>query len=153
VSSRCRIPNVRWKFGAEWLCTKSRTRAPKARNMKARGKRKARRPWSKLPKKVRGLKGRDTAVSRPFRAGALFNFCHQGRRASRLPLAFIFRAFGAVIFVQSRFLVSGTVWAKVVHYELRINLDLNEKNHSSFHRLLFGNGCFLGISESFLSGC
>src|ERR687888_615614 len=62
--------------------------------------------WSKLPKKDQGLKGRDTSVLRPFRAGALFNFCHQGRRASRLPLAVIFRAFGAVIQTSSIFVQS-----------------------------------------------
>jgi len=34
-------------------------RAPKARNMKARGKREARRPWSTIKKTHRGLKGRN----------------------------------------------------------------------------------------------
>jgi hypothetical protein len=33
--------------------------APKARNMKARGKREARRPWIKIPKMRAALKGRN----------------------------------------------------------------------------------------------
>ena len=32
---------------------------------------------------------------RPFRAGVNFDLGNEGRRASRLPLAFILRAFGA----------------------------------------------------------
>ena len=64
-------------------------KAPTARNIKARGKRVAKRGASPLViAGPRGLKGRNMQVFRPFRAG-------QGRRASRLPLAFIFRAFGA----------------------------------------------------------
>jgi len=42
--------------------------APKARNMKARGKREARRPWLNTQKALQGLKGRNTAdVLRPGR--------------------------------------------------------------------------------------
>jgi hypothetical protein len=68
--------------------------------MIARGKREARRPWFKYHKACEGLKDRNTHhVLRPFQGSAEFLFFYQGRRASlrsRLPLAIIFRAVGAV---------------------------------------------------------
>jgi hypothetical protein len=71
--------------------------APKARNMKARGKREARRPWF-INMRRSGLKGRNILrVLRPFQGWVEFRFAYQGRRALRLPLAFISRAFGAAL--------------------------------------------------------
>src|SRR6185503_12207823 len=71
--------------------------APTARNMKARGKREARRPWlspsNKGPRPERPKYARSIS---PFQGWGLFLICYQGRRASRLPLAFILRAVGAV---------------------------------------------------------
>jgi len=57
------------------------------------------------------LKGRNITGITPFQGYRAFNSVTQGRRASRLPLAVIFRAVGAVIrvfalFVQSEFLCS-----------------------------------------------
>ena len=67
--------------------------------MKARGKREARRPWIVPKRERRGLKGRNTAASiAAFQALNAFWYLTRGdalRFASRLPLAFIFRAFGA----------------------------------------------------------
>src|SRR5215213_1674910 len=75
-------------------------RAPTARDIKARGKREAKRSASPLvstPTKGLGLKGRNTHRITPF-SGLDLNFdSYQGRRASRLPLAFISRAVGAVL--------------------------------------------------------
>src|SRR5215213_6586924 len=57
-------------------------RAPTARDIKARGKREAKRSASPLvstPTKGLGLKGRNIcAVSRPFRALSEFGFCSRG---------------------------------------------------------------------------
>jgi hypothetical protein len=67
--------------------------------MIARGKREARRPWLGTQKRDEGLKGRNNrAVLRPFRAERKSLIRYQGRRASRLPLAIIFRAVGAVTY-------------------------------------------------------
>ena len=46
-----------------------------------------------------GLKGRNTEAITPFQGWTRFDCFYQGRRASRLPLAFIFRAFGASILI------------------------------------------------------
>src|SRR6185503_2165654 len=64
--------------------------------MKARGKREARRPWSQNPERLRPERPKYTDQFRPFRAGMFFLSFYQGRRASRLPLAFISRAVGAL---------------------------------------------------------
>ena len=61
--------------------------------MKARGKREARRPW--VTTRIRAKACR-AEISTPFQGYGHFHFHNQGRRASRLPLAFIFRAFGAI---------------------------------------------------------
>jgi len=87
--------------GAEYERLDYGLRAPKARNMKARGKREARRPWSSNQERDQGLKGRNIrrGIS-PFQGSTHFFDRIQGRRArfaSRLPLAFIFRAFGAAL--------------------------------------------------------
>src|ERR1051325_7449103 len=81
-------------------CLASPNRAPKARNMKARGKREAKRSASPLVTRNnlnRALKVRNINrnLFRSFRSSTFIAFAYQGRRASRLPLAFIFRAFGA----------------------------------------------------------
>ena len=66
--------------------------------MKARGKRAARRPWLACPREIRGLKGRNTHRQlRPFQGWMRLFVFYQGRRAARLPLAFVLRAFGASI--------------------------------------------------------
>ena len=71
--------------------------APKARHMKARGKCEARRPCytnQTPPSPERGV------IPRVYFGPSGLNgaYCiNQGRRASRLPLAFIFRAFGAAL--------------------------------------------------------
>jgi len=62
--------------------------------MKARGKRAARRPWY-TNQTHPALKGRNTASIPALQALVLHAPGNQGRRASRLPLAFISRAFGA----------------------------------------------------------
>jgi hypothetical protein len=46
-----------------------------------------------------GLKGRNIKRITPFQGSCRFLFWYQGRRASRLPLAIIFRAVGALIHV------------------------------------------------------
>jgi hypothetical protein len=54
-------------------------------------------PGTKI-ERFQALKGRNTgALFRPFRPRILLCMLNQGRRASRLPLAIIFRAFGAVL--------------------------------------------------------
>jgi hypothetical protein len=58
--------------------------------MKARGKREARRPWSNTPNAGQGLKGCNTYYAL-FQGCFKFLFRYQGRRASRLRLAIIFR--------------------------------------------------------------
>ena len=63
--------------------------------MKARGKREARRPWLQLNIKA-ALKGRNPAGYFGPSGLDVVYIINQGRRASRLPLAFIFRTFGAV---------------------------------------------------------
>jgi hypothetical protein len=64
--------------------------------MKARGKCEARRPWLMTPNKDQGLKGRNMHAPNFALSGLDSIDCfYQGRRASRLPLAFIYRAFGA----------------------------------------------------------
>ncbi len=64
--------------------------------MRARGKREARRPGLNTQTKRRGLKGRNIRNRiTPLQGWAPFIFWYQGRRASRLPLAVICRAFGA----------------------------------------------------------
>ena len=74
--------------------------APKARDMKARGKRErseARRPWISFQKKQPSPERAE--IQRLFitalQALNFYFYMDQGRRASRLPLAIIFRAFGA----------------------------------------------------------
>jgi hypothetical protein len=77
--------------------------APKARIMKARGKREARRPWIQNQKALAALKGRHTISA--FQALSRSIYRNQGRRAcfaARLALAFILCAFGAGIFVRLR---------------------------------------------------
>jgi hypothetical protein len=70
--------------------------------MKARGKREARRPWLSPTKRNQGLKGRNIRdCITPF-SGLKLNvdFVTRGdalRFATRLPLASIFRAFGALV--------------------------------------------------------
>jgi len=67
--------------------------------MKARGKREAKRsasPLVRINKDYPALKGRNTSQCiSAFQASILFGCGNQGRRASRLPLAFISRAVGA----------------------------------------------------------
>lgn len=36
-------------------------------------------------------------------------------------------------------------------FQARVDPDLNEKDHSPFHRCLLRNGRFLGVAEGFLS--
>src|SRR4029078_5045581 len=64
-----------------------------------RGKRErseARRPWLEYKKHGRGLKGRNRRRRiTPFQGWVRFLISYEGRRASRLPLAIIFRAFVA----------------------------------------------------------
>jgi hypothetical protein len=62
--------------------------------MKARGKREARRPWYVKQRTSQPYMG---VIFRPFRPYAVLHLRNQGRCASRLPLAFIFRAFGAAL--------------------------------------------------------
>jgi len=69
--------------------------APKARNMIARGKREARRPWLTTALRSRPERPKYNTQFRPFRARTVSWIAYQGRRASRLPLAIIFRAVGA----------------------------------------------------------
>src|SRR6185369_16240921 len=78
------------------------TAAPKARNMTARGKceaKRARRPWKKSKPASSPERAKyDVYLFRPFRPQRLWGVRNKGRRArfaSRLPLAVIFRAFGA----------------------------------------------------------
>ena len=83
--------------------------APKARNMTARGKRRAsdvRRPWFEEINLTRALKVRNIMPNlfRSFRASQSLCFDPRGdapRSARRLPLAVIFRAFGAARFAPS----------------------------------------------------
>jgi hypothetical protein len=73
--------------------------------MKARGKRKAQRSASPLGyriKALQALKGRNTDIS-AFQALSPRLYCNQGRRALRLPLAFIFRAVGAGLLISPTF--------------------------------------------------
>ena len=63
--------------------------------MKARGKREARRPWFMQYASFRPEGPKYTRGIAPFSGLGGVGFMYQGRRASRLPLAFIFRAFGA----------------------------------------------------------
>ena len=63
--------------------------------MKARGKREARRPWLNAVRLVRPEGPKYFAAYYALSGLGLVLFLYQGRRASRLPLAFIFRAFGA----------------------------------------------------------
>ncbi|HSE18843.1 MAG TPA: hypothetical protein VLB46_17425 [Pyrinomonadaceae bacterium] len=70
-------------------------RAPTARYIKAQGKREARRPGFYHKHPEQGLKGRNTQGITPFQGWNVLIVCYQGRRASRLPLAVIFRAVGA----------------------------------------------------------
>ena len=70
--------------------------APKARNMIARGKREARPPWKIIKKVGQGLKGRNNERRiAPLQGWVLIQKFLPGRRAPHLPLAIIFRAFGA----------------------------------------------------------
>src|SRR4026208_2229555 len=69
--------------------------APTARYIKAQGKREARRPGFTTSTRDRGLKGRNTQGITPFQGWNVLIVRYQGRRASRLPLALIFRAVGA----------------------------------------------------------
>jgi hypothetical protein len=64
--------------------------------MKARGKREARRPWFIQDASFRPEGPKYAGGITPLSGLGAFLFVYQGRRASRLPLAFIFRAFGAV---------------------------------------------------------
>src|SRR5215211_1732517 len=74
--------------------------APKARNMKARGKRETRRPWVKRRNDCEALKERNNRHHIPhFQCSPQLVPAHQGRRASRcsaLAPGYQFRAFGAV---------------------------------------------------------
>jgi hypothetical protein len=83
--------------------------APKAQNMKARGKREARRPWF-INMRRSGLKGRNILrVLRPFRAGWNFDLRTRGDALCACPwlsylaplalhhITFISRAFGAAL--------------------------------------------------------
>ena len=77
---------------------RSRRGAPTARNMTARGKREAERSASPLvadKTNVRALKGRNSLRISAFQALISGARANPGRRASRLPWAFIFRAVGA----------------------------------------------------------
>ena len=74
--------------------------APKARNIKARGKRVAKRSASPLVNDKKARRRPDRPKYSPpyyalFMAPSLFYDTIHGRRASRLRLAFIFRAVGA----------------------------------------------------------
>ena len=73
--------------------------------MTAGGKREARRPWITESKGSVALKGRNTCDISAFQASSARAYRNQGRRASRLPLAIIFRAVGALVglFVHSHF--------------------------------------------------
>ncbi len=81
-------------MNATFVCRRLNA-APKARNMIARGKRKGRVAPGTQINPIPALKGRNMLqIFRPFRPDR--TYCvNQGRRASRLPLAFILRAFGA----------------------------------------------------------
>src|SRR6185503_15816223 len=59
--------------------------APKARNMIARGKREARRPWLTTALRSRPERPKYNTQFRPFRARTVSWIAYQGRRASRLP--------------------------------------------------------------------
>jgi len=75
-------------------------RAPKARNMKARGQARSASPLGNKLKTPVALKGRNTRDISAFQALSTRGIATRGdalRFASRLPLAFIFRAFGALI--------------------------------------------------------
>jgi hypothetical protein len=63
--------------------------------MKARGKRKARRPWFYAARAIRPERPKYVQYSAPSGLGLGLIVAYQGRRALRLPLAFIYRAFGA----------------------------------------------------------
>src|SRR6185369_4316561 len=68
--------------------------------MTARGKREAKRSASPLVtdnQNVPALKGRNSCVFRPFRPRSRVLVVNPGRRASRLPWAFIYRAVGALL--------------------------------------------------------
>ncbi|HSE18694.1 MAG TPA: hypothetical protein VLB46_16680, partial [Pyrinomonadaceae bacterium] len=64
-------------------------------------------PWVTREHPERGLKGRNTQAITPLQGWNVLIVCYQGRRASRLPLAIIFRAVGA----------SGQCEAHRLHFE------------------------------------
>ena len=63
--------------------------------MKARGKREAHRPWGNAVRAIRPERPKYICSITRFQRWTTFIVCYQGRRASRLLLAFVFRAFGA----------------------------------------------------------
>jgi hypothetical protein len=91
--------NLRSAKGAQAKRQRRGRKAPKARNMRARGKRRAERGASPLGlyrNNREALKERNNNddISH-FQCSLQLILTNQGRRASRLPLAIIFRAFGA----------------------------------------------------------
>ena len=63
----------------------------------ARSESEACRPWIAKLKGPVALKGRNSRDISALQASSVGAYCNQGRRASRLPLAIIFRAFSATL--------------------------------------------------------
>ena len=76
--------------------------------MTARGKREARRPWLRYTRGYRPE--RPKYLLRPFRAVGLLFTMIQARRASRLRLAFISRAFGALCRLSKGLVLTIIAW-------------------------------------------
>ena len=64
-------------------------------------------PWVATSTRNQGLKGRNTQGITPFQGWNVLIVCYQGRRASRLPLALIFRAVGATFPLVGESLLPG----------------------------------------------
>jgi hypothetical protein len=100
--------------------------------MKARGKREARRPGDQ-----QSTYRRNTAASiSAFQASTVLLNSNQGRRASRLPLAFIFRAVGAL-----------------VHFLLQRTFDQLSHPIEAFIPIVQSRDCLTSIDDLVLSGC
>ena len=100
------IPTEPLDYLPPGLCTKSWTSAPTARNMIARASAKRVAPGCDTQEQMRPERPKYDRYYARFRAPEPFDSVIQGRRASRLPLAVIFRAVGALIRVFALFMQS-----------------------------------------------
>ena len=120
--------------------------APTARTIIARGKREARRPWYR---KINGpaLKGRNIISA----LQALTGFgggCNQGRRASRLPLAIISRAVGALVVKATSQRLNRAPFALFPLLSFRLGVDEVVHHHDINFANIIWSGCDVAARDS-----